>query len=269
VKVMVLYLLLGAGLTLTSGWVVAARAIPSSAEPAVDALDIAASAVLLLMICWNVPKFTAGVLGGTPAFTGGDAVGTVGGIAQGALLAGAAVAGGVALGAKVLAARGGAMSVGQAAGMGSGGSGGSAGGFGMGGPANPAGGGLSPKPNVGGGGAAVSPNGSAASPQVSPPTAGAGDGQAGGDQVSPPAQADSGRNTSGDSSASARREGSDAPAPVPPPGMARRSTGVERTRRITRGMLTTTAMVRAAQSAVPPDHAPHAAPPPLNTGADE
>ena len=55
---MVLYLLLGAGLTLTNGWVAAARAIPGSAEPAVDALDIAASAVLLLMICWNVPKFT-------------------------------------------------------------------------------------------------------------------------------------------------------------------------------------------------------------------
>src|SRR5512140_3602890 len=33
VKVMVLYLLLGAGLTLTNGWVVAARAIPGSAEP--------------------------------------------------------------------------------------------------------------------------------------------------------------------------------------------------------------------------------------------
>src|SRR6185369_3584107 len=78
VKVMVLYLLLGAGLTLTNGWVVAARAIPGSAEPAVDALDIAASAVLLLMICWNVPKFTAAILGGTPAFTGGDAVGVVG-----------------------------------------------------------------------------------------------------------------------------------------------------------------------------------------------
>ena len=127
VKVMVLYLLLGAGLTLTNGWVVAARAIPGSAEPAVDALDIAASAVLLLMVCWNVPKFTAGVLGGTPAFTGGDAVGTVGGLAQAALLGGTAVAGGVALGAKVLAARGGAMSVSQAAGMGAGGAAGAGG----------------------------------------------------------------------------------------------------------------------------------------------
>lgn len=269
VKVMVLYLLLGAGLTLTGGWVVAARAIPGSAEPAVDALDIAASAVLLLMICWNVPKFTAGILGGTPAFTGGDAVGTVGGIAQGALLAGAAVAGGVALGAKVLAARGGAMSVGQAAGMGSAGSGGSRGGFGMGGGAAASGGGPSPKPNAGGGGAAASPNGSSAASQVSPPTAPAVEGQAAGDQVEPPAQVDSGKNASETSSASARIQGRDSPPPVPPPRVARWSEGVERTRRVTRGMLTTTAMVRAAQSAVPPDHAPHAAPPPLNTGAEE
>src|SRR5438270_5586062 len=159
VKIMVLYLLLGAGLTLTNGWVAAARAIPGSAEPAVDALDIAAAAVLLLMICWNVPKFTAGILGGTPAFTGGDAVGTVGGLAQGALLAGTAVAGGVALGAKVLAARGGAMSVSQAAGMGAGGAGGAAGsgGLGGGGAAGSASGASAPKPSAGGGGAALAP----------------------------------------------------------------------------------------------------------------
>ena len=113
---MVLYLLLGAGLTLTNGWAAAASAVPLSTEPAIDALDIAASAVLLLMICWNAPKFTAGILGGSPAFTGGDAIGTAGAIAQGALLAGAAVAGSVALGSRAL----GAMSASRAAGMGNG-----------------------------------------------------------------------------------------------------------------------------------------------------
>src|SRR5262249_44293317 len=149
VKIMVLYLLLGAGLTLTNGWVAAARAIPASASPAVDALDIAASAVLLLMICWNVPKFTAGILGGTPAFTGGAAVGTVGGLAQGAVLAGAAVAGGVALGTKLLAAKGGTMSVSQAAGMGAGGAAAGGGsGSGNAGSAGAVSGGASPKPNV-------------------------------------------------------------------------------------------------------------------------
>src|SRR4029077_18509488 len=44
VKVMVLYLLLGAGLTLTNGWVAAARAIPGGAEPAGGAAGFATAA---------------------------------------------------------------------------------------------------------------------------------------------------------------------------------------------------------------------------------
>src|SRR3954449_6659199 len=156
VKVMVLYLLLGAGMALTNTWEAAATAVPSSASPAVDALDIAASAVILLMICWNAPKLAASILGGSPSFTGGDAVGTAGGLAQGALLVGAAGAGGVALGAKMLAAKGGGMATSQAAGLGasSGSSGGLGGGSGPTGPAGasgpPSGGG--PQPGNGGGG---------------------------------------------------------------------------------------------------------------------
>jgi hypothetical protein len=46
------------------------------------------------MICWNAPKLAASILGGAPSFTGGDAVSTAGGLAQGALLVGAAAAGG-------------------------------------------------------------------------------------------------------------------------------------------------------------------------------
>jgi type IV secretion system protein TrbL len=273
VKVMVLYLLLGAGLTLTNGWVVAARAIPGSAEPAVDALDIAASAVLLLMICWNVPKMTAGIVGGTPAFTGGDAVGTVGGLAQGALLAGAAAAGGIALGAKVLAAKGGAMSVGQAAGMGAGGATGAGGsGGGSAGAAGSTASGPSPRPNVGGGGAAAPTAGSNGSGQVSPPataTASA-DSTGGGAQVSAPplASGSSSGPTSGSSDPAAGPSPSgpnDQPPTVPPPS----GRSNQRTKRITRGILTTTAMVRTAQTAIPPDHAPPAAPPPLNTRSEE
>ncbi|HZT69336.1 MAG TPA: P-type conjugative transfer protein TrbL [Terriglobia bacterium] len=286
VKIMVLYLLLGAGLTLTNGWVAAARAIPGSAEPAVDALDIAASAVLLLMICWNVPKFTAGILGGTPAFTGGDAVGTVGGLAQGALLAGTAVAGGVALGAKLLAAKGGAMSVSQAAGMGAGGgaaAGASGGGgrFGGGGAAGSASGGSAPKPNIsgGGGGAVVASGGSNGGGQVSPPSPSAAPSGAGSTQVSAPSSsggepaqangAPASTPNGAPSGASATAAGSPAPTVPPPSGSVRTGKVGQRTTRITRGMLTTTAMVRAAQSAIPPDHAPPAAPPPLNTGGEE
>lgn len=258
VKVMVLYLLLGAGLTLTNGWVVAAKAIPGSAEPAVDALDIAASAVLLLMICWNVPKFTAAILGGTPAFTGGDTVGVVGGLAQGALLAGTAAAGGVALGAKLLAAKGGTMSVGQAAGMGAGG--GAAGGSG--GVAGSATSGSTPKASSGGGGAAVAPSMSSGGGQVSPPTpsTAASDGGSQGQQVSAPVQ---------ESSTSSPTGAGDAPPTVPPPSTgSRKAGGLSPSTGITRGMLKTTAIVRAAHAAIPPDQAPHAAPPPLNTGSE-
>jgi type IV secretion system protein TrbL len=173
VKVMVLYLLLGAGLTLTNGWAAAASAVPLSGEPAIDALDIAASAVLLLMICWNAPKFTAAILGGSPAFTGGDAVGTAGALAQGALLAGAAVAGGMTLGSRVLASRAGAMSASHAAGMGAGGNGGTPPP-----PAAPGGtGGAGPKPPSNGGGSGGS--------KIAPP-AKATNGTPGNDQVPPP-----------------------------------------------------------------------------------
>src|SRR5690606_37182583 len=128
VKVMVLYLILGASLAVTRNWVNESQLIAASAQPPIDALDIAGSAGLWLMVCWIVPILAASVLGGAPALTGGDAVSTVGGVAQGALVASAAVAGLVALGAKAAATRGAAVSVNQAAGPGDGASGGVAGG---------------------------------------------------------------------------------------------------------------------------------------------
>lgn len=258
VKIMVLYLLMGAGLTLTDGWVAAATAVPSGPEPAVDALDIAASSVLLLMICWNAPKFTAGILGGAPAFTGGDAVGTAGALAQGALLAGTAVAGGVALGAKMLAAKGG-MSAGQAAGMGGGAAsaGGSSGGAsGAGGAGS---GGSAPKPSSGGNGGT--------------PSAGNGGGQ-----VAPPTK--SGSNGGGEQTKS-NQASADKGSPTPPPpekapepqpalssSPSRSAQVADRGKKVARGFATSTAFVRATQGAVPSDHAPQVAPPPLNTSGD-
>jgi type IV secretory pathway TrbL component len=216
---------------LTNGWAAAATAVPSGPEPAVDALDIAASSVLLLMICWNAPKFTAGILGGTPAFTGGDAVGTAGALAQGALLAGAAVAGGVALGAKMLAA-GGAMSAGQAAGMGAGGAGASG--------AGAAG------SSVGGGGGNVAPPSSPSTASTTPSSGSNGGGTQGGTNSTP-------------------RQ----PQPPPEKTPDGKATQVaEKGKQVARGFATTTAFVRATQSAIPPDHAPQVAPPPLNTSGD-
>lgn len=256
VKVMVLYLLLGAGLSLTNTWEAAATAVPTSAEPAVDALDIAASSVLLLMICWNAPKLCAGILGGAPAFTGGDAVGTAGGLAQGALLVGAAAAGGVALGAKMVAALGGATSVGQAAGMGASGgaASGSAGTSGAGGRSSPPG----PSPSSGGG-AAAGP--SSSNGQVPPPssvetamTLPAGGAAA---SVPPP-------------SATHTSQPPPTEAPVPPPPRQSRAAKVAKASDgMVKGLAIGTQLVRAAQTAIPPDGAPHTAPPPLRTEGDE
>lgn len=238
VKVMVLYLLMGAGLSLTDGWVAAASAVPNGAEPAVDALDIAASSVLLLMICWNAPKFTAGILGGTPAFTGGDAVSTAGALAQGALLAGTAVAGGVALGAKAVAASG-AMSTGKAAGMGAGGS---------------AAGGAAPRPSSGGG---VPPAGTSGAQVAPPPASSASGSNAGGPAPEPPSVT-----TPPPPETTPKPESS---SPDAPTGAARMA---ESGKKVARRLATTTAFVRATQSAVPSDHAPHVAPPPINTSGD-
>ena len=289
VKVMVLYLLLGAGMAMTNTWEGAATAVPTSASPAVDALDIAGSAVILLMICWNAPKLAASILGGSPSFTGGDAVGTAGGLAQGALLVGAAAAGGVALGAKVLAAKGGTMTAGQAAGLGAGGAasgGGMSGGFGFTGPANSggSGGGPPPRPGSSGGGVAaalsgptgqVSPPSTASSnpePALSPSSNGSAPGEASASAGQETAQsANSGR-------ASANRTTSSETQPqVSPPPSAEKAKATagrltrasEATNRVSRKLAVGTQFVRMARSAVPPDHAPHSAPPALRSEGDE
>ena len=265
VKVMTLYLLLGAGMALTNTWANAATAVPASASPAVDALDISASAVILLMICWNAPKLAASMLGGSPSFTGGDAVSTAGGLAQGAFLAGAAATGGAALGAKMLAAKGSGMAVGQAAGAGVGGLGG---GFGAAGAASPPAG---PRPSGGSGGTSATFAGSAG--QVSPPS-GASEPQqaasAAAEQVSAPqdsaSPAKTGSNQNAESVASSSG-GSAEPKQVEPPGPAI-ATG-ELTTRVSRKLAVGTQFVRMARSAIPPDHAPHSAPPALRSEGEE
>jgi type IV secretion system protein TrbL len=243
VKVLVLYLLLGAGMTLTNTWETAAAAVPNSAEPAIDALDIAASAVLLLMICWNAPKLCAGILGGSPAFTGGDFIGTVGGLAQGALLAGAAVAGGVALGAGALGAGARAMSVGEAASLGAGS-----------GQPPPSGGRHRPDGSPSPGGSGGGSSGSGPSGQVSPPatapesaTTPTDSQPASGEPAAGQVVSGGGESSSGEKLAQASQMG----------------------RQTARRLAIGTQMVRMARSAVPPDAAPQVSPPPLRSEGED
>jgi type IV secretion system protein TrbL len=74
-KILILYLLVGAGMTLSQGWAQVATAIGNSAEPARTGFDLAAAAVMFLAVCWMSPKLASAILGGTTALTGGDLAG--------------------------------------------------------------------------------------------------------------------------------------------------------------------------------------------------
>jgi type IV secretion system protein TrbL len=72
IKLMTLYLLIGVGMNLSNGWLAAAGQVATSQMPAMSAGDIAAACVIFMALCWMSPKLISGVIGGSPAFTGGD-----------------------------------------------------------------------------------------------------------------------------------------------------------------------------------------------------
>jgi len=120
VKLMVLYMLIGAGMTLSAAWSARALSAAAAASPIMEALDIMGGAIIFGILCWQAPKFTASLLGGSPNFSGGDiaAVGLAG--AQAGIAVATLGAGAVKLLAARSAAAGGAMTVNQAASMGAG-----------------------------------------------------------------------------------------------------------------------------------------------------
>lgn len=85
VKIMLLYLLIGTGMDLSVDWMTDAQNIASNASPAMSALEIMGGSIIFMMLCWQIPKLFAAVLGGSPALTGGDLV------SSGAFLAGSAM----------------------------------------------------------------------------------------------------------------------------------------------------------------------------------
>jgi type IV secretion system protein TrbL len=72
VKLMTLYLLIGVGMNLSNGWLNAATQVASSQAPAMSAGDIAGGCIIFMALCWMSPKLISGVIGGSPAFSGGD-----------------------------------------------------------------------------------------------------------------------------------------------------------------------------------------------------
>jgi type IV secretion system protein TrbL len=76
VKIMLLYLLIGSGMNLSVDWMTDAQNIASNASPAMSALEIMGASIIFMMLCWQIPKLFAAVLGGSPALSGGDLIST-------------------------------------------------------------------------------------------------------------------------------------------------------------------------------------------------
>jgi type IV secretion system protein TrbL len=94
-KILILYLLVGAGMTLSQGWAQVALGIGNSAEPARTGFDLAAAAVMFLAVCWMSPKLASAILGGATTLTGGDLAAVGVGLGAGAAavaVTGAAIA---------------------------------------------------------------------------------------------------------------------------------------------------------------------------------
>src|SRR5467141_4146042 len=87
-KILVLYLLIGAGMTLSEGWAQIAPTIGSSPDAARTAFDLAAAAVMFLCVCWMSPKISSAMLGGVASMSGGDLTGVGMGVGLAAVGAG-------------------------------------------------------------------------------------------------------------------------------------------------------------------------------------
>jgi type IV secretion system protein TrbL len=236
VKIMILYLLIGSGMTLSNGWLAAAVNVPGAPSPSMSALDIVGAALIFMAICWQAPKLIAGVIGGSPALSGGDVISAAATLAGAAYFASSTIISGGRTLATILAGGGSGRS---------GNSNGSSGGAGGRGP-SPSGG---PSGGNGSAGASAARNSSS---QPAPPTT-AGNSREGSGRVSPPTSPEStGQGAIGSASGIA------APVPV--------DSGGGKTSRKMSSYARTAAVVRAV---VPPsDAAPHTPPPHLQLGAE-
>jgi type IV secretion system protein TrbL len=118
VKIMILYMLIGVGLNLSGGWLDEAVGIGTSPNPSMTGFDVMGAALIFMMLCWQVPKLFAAVLGGSPALSGGDLVSTGTAVVAGAATVASLGAGAIAAAAGGAAAASGGASAGSAAGGG-------------------------------------------------------------------------------------------------------------------------------------------------------
>jgi type IV secretion system protein TrbL len=92
VKLMALYLLIGAGLSITSQWQKDAAQNTGPVDNILNSWIIAIGALFFAMLCWHCSKLVSSVLGGSPTLTGSDAIAFFGAIASAGIGAAATVA---------------------------------------------------------------------------------------------------------------------------------------------------------------------------------
>jgi type IV secretion system protein TrbL len=173
VRLMVLYMIIGLGQTLSNTWVQEASQIALSTAGLQSLFGLLASVIVFMALAWQVPKLASSVLQGSlqmgssdliaPAMSAAVVAGTIGAVATAGV---GAVAGGVGLlGAGGAAAGGGAGAAGGASGVG--------------GSFMPGAGGLMPGMGTtmaGGGGSGAAPGVEGAMNSVPPPAASSGGG---------------------------------------------------------------------------------------------
>ncbi len=101
-KILVLYLLVGAGMTVSQGWIAVAQTAATSTDPARTGFDLAAAAVMFLCVCWMSPKISSAMLGGVASMSGGDLTGVGMGVGMAAVGAGVLATGYAARGSDAL-----------------------------------------------------------------------------------------------------------------------------------------------------------------------
>lgn len=121
VKLMTIYLLIGASNTLFTGWADLLKSSTSGLQFIVNAWVVMGGAAFFAFLAWMIPSLASSMLSGAPSLTGGAAAGVIGGMVAGGI--GAAATAGKGLG-KLAEAAGAAFK-----GMGGGGSPGLAGGL--------------------------------------------------------------------------------------------------------------------------------------------
>jgi len=228
VKILVIYLLIAVGTPLANSWVTEAQGAATSATPELVALDVMAAALMYMMLCWQIPKLFSAVLGGSPALSGGDLVSAGSSVVVGAATIAAAAAtgaGALAGAARMLAAAGAESTV---SGTTAAAAAGFEGGSGMAG----SGGGSVPPPDSSGSAPGVGPSG----PKQPDPPDSSGSGSA---NVTPPGETP----IEGGNSARAAETAAKAQQALGSMSSRMREFG------------------RRVNTALPPDHAPHASPP--------